>query len=194
MSSDGTDRSIQKLTALAVVGMVILALAITGGSATYAYLSDGETLGTANDPNVIAAGNLAPETVTPSAGNTAPTPDGDVQDETKTDTTVPTETPTPTGTPTTTPTETPTTTDGTTQSQTDTDTPGQTDTDTPQQTPTESGNSLDSGDTCAGNTGVGNAGNAGNDCTTASMLVLFGVPAVAAVRREYTLSASRRGR
>lgn len=128
MSADGTDRSIQKLTALAAVGMVLLALGITGGNATYAYLSDGETLGTANDPNVIAAGNIASEPVTPSTGNTAPT--------------------------------------------------------------TNSGNSPDRDRSCAGNTGVGNAG---DDCTTASMLAVFGVPAIAAVRREYTLPASRRG-
>ncbi|MFC5365309.1 hypothetical protein [Salinirubrum litoreum] len=128
MSADGRDRSIQKLTVLAAVGMVLLALGITGGNATYAYLADGETLGTANDPNVIATGNIASEPVTPGAGNTAPT--------------------------------------------------------------TNAGNSSGSDRTCAGNTG---AGDAGTDCTTASMLTVFGVPAIAAVRREYSLPASRRG-
>jgi hypothetical protein len=65
--------STRKLAALAVTGAVVLALAVAGGGATYAYLSDTETLGSAENPNVIgAAEEIDTREVTPDgSGNTA---------------------------------------------------------------------------------------------------------------------------
>jgi predicted ribosomally synthesized peptide with SipW-like signal peptide len=65
--------SARKLAALAVTGAVVVALAVAGGGATYAYLSDTETLGSADDPNVIgAASEITTREVTPDgSANTA---------------------------------------------------------------------------------------------------------------------------
>ena len=69
------DPSRKKLAALTVAWAVVLALAIAGGGATNALLFDAETLGTANNPNVIAAsGNIDSREVTPD-GTVAPPPE-----------------------------------------------------------------------------------------------------------------------
>lgn len=200
----GTDRSMQKIAALAAVGMVVLALGIAGGSATYAYLSDGETLGTANDPNVIAAGNIASGTVTPGVGNVGTTTAATTETETETDITTETEdgtgppvdadsaARTDTNTETAPVTETETDVETTTQTETEPEEGTDTDTETTTQTEpeTETKTGTDGDRSCTGNTGVGNAG---DDCTTASGLAVFGVPVLAAVRREYALPASSSG-